>query len=186
MAAPPKTDAKGDAGRPWPDGDGDGGKPRLRPFDQRRLEVASISQGEPLLLTLPDDEKIDEGLQPVDRWIALSDQLHFGQLIQVVNDAGSFFGLARVEHIYGGGRSTALRELSLRWVAPVHHYDKILEPVEATGQWYVRWLGAWKKWGVVDPSGRVRRENINSEPEARARLIEDSRNAGTAARAAAR
>ncbi len=181
---PPKADpSKGDPGRFWPDKSGD---PKPKPFDPRRLELAAISQGEPLLLTLPADEKLEDGFQPVERWIGLSDQLHIGQFIQVVNDVGSFFGLGRIEHIYGGGRNSALRELSIRWVAPPYHSDKALEPLDATGNWYVRWLGAWRKWAVVDPAGVVRRDHINNESEARVRMTEDMRNAGTAARVGAR
>jgi len=151
--------------------------PPKRPYDERRLQLASISQGEIMSLTLPDAEEITEGLQDCERFLIVGPKLFMGQWLEVSNDAGSYYALMRVEFVHGG-RGQGLTALSLRFIAPPSRSDRTAETPSATGQFYVFWGGNFRKFCVIAPNGMIRAEGITTQAEARNRCNELQNNAG--------
>lgn len=153
----------------------------VRPYEDQRLQDYNINAGEMLSLTLPGDEVITEGDQNCARWSVLGPRLHNNQWIVVRNDAESFFAVMMVERIFGGG-GAAMRGLTLRMLIGPHMGERAAEKPEATGRWYYRWAGSYKKYEVINPAGQVRMAHITTEGEARNRMYELERNDGVARR----
>lgn len=141
----------------------DDNKP-IQPITQDRFVSSAHIAGDKLFITLPNDEKIDEGEQDIARWRHA--KLVIGQWLEVSNDAESMWRLMRVARVYGTAAS-GLRALVLRDIVPPQFSDRANEPITATGEWYFRWAGQHRQWVVVQPNGNVRFEGLNSQEQAR-------------------
>jgi hypothetical protein len=146
-----------------------------KPIPEARIIPAAFVHGDLMHLTMPDDERIEEGEQDVARWANIGARLGMHQWIEIVNDAGSMWRLMRVARVFGSP-STGLRGLWLEDVVPPRFRDQAVEPIIPTGDWYVRYGGAHRKWMVITPTGVVRRDGINTETEARNLCNQESRN----------
>jgi len=146
-------------------GEPSGAAARPRPIERTRAIEADFVVGRMLNITLPDDDTIEEGLQDVGRWSLIGPRLAMNQWLQITNDCGTFWRVMRVERIHGSPGS-GLRALVLRDVVPAKIVDVANEPVAATGEWYIRYLGPHRRWAVISPAGAIRREGIHSQAEA--------------------
>jgi hypothetical protein len=117
-------------------------------------------------ILLEGDQTIEEGAQDVKRWQHIGARLTMYQELRITNDAGSFIRRMEVLGVHGTSGS-GLRFLNLGDTSPPVFIDKANEEIVSTGDWFVRWGGLSKKWQVVNPAGRVRKEEINTEAEAR-------------------
>lgn len=144
---------------------GEATKRQVMPLREDRMVAMAQALGEMQLVTLPEDQAIEEGEQDPKLWTNLGPRLVMGQWISVTNDCGSFWRVMRVELVHCG-RGAGLRALVLRDVVPPRMFDKTNEPIVATGEWYVRYLGPSRRWAVIRPNGMVAREMINTEQEA--------------------
>jgi hypothetical protein len=138
----------------------------VRSIPETRMIPAAFVHGDLLHLTLPGDERIEEGAQDLKRFGLIGPKMGMHQWIEVVNDAGSMWRLMRVEKIFGTPGS-GLRGLWLRDVVPPSFSDLADEPIAVTGDWYVRHGGGHRRWMVITPGGIVHRQGINTEAEAR-------------------
>lgn len=141
-------------------------KEPVQPIDRARMVPAAQVLGELMIVTLPEDQTVEEGLQDVRRWEHLGPRLTMHQFVIVTNDCGSMWRWMRVERLHGSP-GAGLRALLLRDVVPPRFVDLALEPIVATGSWEVRHGGPHRRWMVIQPNGSVRRDGINSEAEAR-------------------
>lgn len=146
-----------------------------RPIPRERVMGMSFVVGEMMNVTLFEDERVEEGLQDVKRWQLVGERLAMNQWLQVTNDAGSMFRVMRVERIHTSA-GAGLRALVLRDVVPPKFIDIENEPIVATGDWYVRYLGAHRRWAVISPAGTVRRDGINTEGEAKTICVAEAGN----------
>jgi len=136
--------------------------PEVKAIEVARMIPAAYVHGDLMHLTLPGDERLEEGKQDVKRWQNIGGRLGMHQWIECTNDAGSMWRLMRVERVHGSP-GTGLRGLWLRDVVPPSFADKADEPISATGDWYIMWGGAHKKWMVISPGGVVYQTGLNSE-----------------------
>lgn len=141
-------------------------EPEVRSIPEGRMVPAAFIHGDLLHLTLPGDERIEEGAQDLKRFALVGPKFGMHQWIEVVNDAGSMWRLMRVERVHGTPGS-GLRGLWLKDVVPPSFSDLADEPIVATGEWYVRHGGGHRRWMVITPGGVVYRQGINTEAEAR-------------------
>jgi hypothetical protein len=153
---------------------GDAGE-KPKPIPESRMVPAAFVHGDLLHVTLFGDERVEEGVQDVERWSHLGPRLAMNQWLEISNDAGSQWRLMRVERVHGSPGS-GLRALTLRDIVPPSLTDLADEPVAAIGDWYVRHGGAHRKWMVISPAGVVRRDGINTEAEAKNLCNQESRN----------
>jgi hypothetical protein len=140
--------------------------PPIKPIPEDHMIEASYARGPVMLVTLSGDEVIQEGPQNIEKWANLTRRLSVGQHIEVGNDSGSFWVWARVERLHGSPGS-GLRALTLRFLIPPIVNNLTDEPIAATGDFYVRHLGARRRWAVINPQGNVHIDGLNSEAEAR-------------------
>lgn len=137
-----------------------------QPIPRDRIRELSFEIGMPMSVVLEDDQTIEEGPQDVVRWQNIGTKLHMYQWVRVSNDTGSMVRFMEVERIHGSPGS-GLRALSLRDIVPPRLVNLAVEPIVSTGEWYVRYGGAHRKWMVIMPNGNVRLDGINGETEAR-------------------
>ena len=141
-------------------------KKKYQPIPIGRMRELSQDTGPRMSIVLEGDQTIEEGAQDVKRWQHIGARLTMYQELRITNDAGSFIRRMEVLGVHGTSGS-GLRFLNLGDTSPPFFIDKANEPIVSTGDWFVRWGGLSKKWQVVNPAGRVRKEEINTEAEAR-------------------
>jgi hypothetical protein len=141
-------------------------EPEVKAIPEGRMTPAAYVHGELLHLTLEGDARIEEGAQDLKKFSLIGPRMGPLQWIEVVNDAGSMWRLMRVARIHGHA-GTGLRGLWLEDVVPPKFTNFADEPAVPTGDWYIRFGGAHRKWMVITPGGVVNRQGINTEGEAR-------------------
>lgn len=151
----------------------------VRAIEVQRVTVAAETQGEKLLLTLPGEETVNEGVQDPRRFVNVAAKLSMGQWLEISNDAGNFWALMRVTSRHGG-RGASLRGLSLQNIVQPMVADKVLEEPIPTEEWYVGFFGMHRKWCVITPKGKFFREGLNTESQARTILDHEAKNRGQA------
>ncbi len=142
-------------------------EPEVKSLAEGRLTEASFVHGNLLHLTLPGDERIEEGEQDLKRFALVGGKIGMFQWIEVVNDAGSMYRVMVCTRVFGGP-GTGLRGLWLRDLVPPVFTEQSEEEIVATGDWRVQWGGAHRKWMVISPGGVVKFEFLNTESDARA------------------
>jgi hypothetical protein len=137
-----------------------------RPMELDRLEESHHARGPILSLVLPDGMEIQEGEQQnLTLFMNVGEMLHLGQWVEVSNDYGSFYALCRVDAL-NASPGAGVRHLSFVFISPPKRNTKGAEPVVGNGTWYWRYLGDYRKWCVVNPTGGVVRDKIRTEREA--------------------
>jgi hypothetical protein len=121
-------------------------------------------------ITLPDDATIDEGYQSNHVWSVIGTELSRGEWLEIENDAGSFWCLARVSELHGS-KMSGLRGLCLRFIVPPQRSNVKFEQPVATGNWYCRHMGGFQKWCVISPAGTVFKSGFTTETEAQSHVF---------------
>jgi hypothetical protein len=147
----------------------------VKAIEESRMVAAAFVRSDPMHVTLPGMDTIEEGVQDVALWQNVGPRLCMHQWIEITNDVGSFWRLMRVERIHGSP-GTGLRALTLRDLVPPHEIDAASVTIVPTGQWEIRWGGIHNKWQVVSPAGVVSKHGFNTEAEARTHRNLEERN----------
>lgn len=137
---------------------------------RERLEEKEITTGPVMRLTLPGDTTISEGEQNIHLFSEVGELLHRDQWIEISNDGGSFWAMARVAEIHGT-RSTGCRGLNLQFIMGPKVSDRSFEKPAPTGAWYTRWMGAHQKWCVISPTGVIFKSGLMTESEAQGHVF---------------
>src|SRR5438067_10205939 len=89
----------------------------IRPIPRERIRLAAHCVGDMAIITLPDDERIEEGAQDLLVWAEVGEHLSIGQWLIATNDSGGMWRLMRVRMVHGG-RASGLRHLELVDIVP--------------------------------------------------------------------